>query len=242
MVSPFKIQADLTESLNNWISLLPDGARAVGMRLTEEYDYRRDRRRMRNILAAVEQAVPRMEADAAAPDDDWLSEWFELASKRNYPDWQHLLGKMMAHESNEPNSVPLRYFADMTRLDKEVMAEFQEYCGWYVSWLKHIVKNSTAVPRYLVEANLVAFTGAGQWTIDIKEPQEGAEYLIIPVNGEEINIKNFTRRLHVGNYWMTEFGQFIYHLLDPKPPSKPDLADSLRVMWKNHLHITNSPE
>ena len=239
MESPIRVQADLTEGITAFLRLVPDGMRAVGERLTEEYDYRRDSRRMRNITTAAALAVPDMGKDATAPDDDWLTEWFDLASKRSHPDWQKAMAKMLTYESNAPNSVPLRYFTDMARLDKDVIDEFKKYCGYYVDEIDNIVKNDGAIPRFIAEANLVTRTSLG---VDLHLRQSGNEPLPVRAAGEIIRIKNGEYRLPVGTIRLTNFGQFVYSLLDPKPPPAPGLADSLRALWKDHLYEGNPAE
>ena len=231
----FPVKADLSESLNKVVSLLPDALRAVGGRLTEEYDYRRDRRRMHNIVNAAELALPDIGENPTAPDDDWMTEWFDLASKRSYADWQKAMGKMLASEVNEPGSVPLRYFVDMARLDKQVLDEFAEYCGWYVSGLDQIVREGTRIPRYIGEANLIEHGGLGR-NLHILESPTSTEFLITNINGEIIRIRNEDCDLPIGNYWITNFGKFVYGLLDPKPPLSPVLAPGLRELWKDYLY------
>ena len=231
----FPIKADLSESLNNVVSMLPDALRAVGARLTEEYDYRRDQRRMRNIVNAADLALPDINEDATAPDDDWMTEWFDLASKRSYADWQKAMGKMLASEANEPGSVPLRYFVDMARLDKQVLDEFKEYCAWYVHGLGEIVREGTRVPHYIAEANLIEY-GIAIRTRRMQKAPIAAEFLTTNINGEIIRMRNEDYDLPMGNYWLTNFGKFVYGLLDPKPPLSPELAPSLRELWKDLLY------
>lgn len=241
MESPIKIHADLTEGINAFLRLIPDGMRAVGERLTEEYDYRRDSRRMRNITTAAALAVPDMDKDATAPDDDWLTEWFDLASKRSHPDWQKAMAKMLAYESNAPNSVPLRYFSDMARLDKDVMDEFMAYCGYYVEAIGDIVKETKLSPIFIAEANLVTYLGTAT-VIFITHPRGNRPYLCFQVAGEIIRIKNSKYEVQTGQIKLTNFGRFVYSLLDPKPPPAPGLADSLRALWKDHLYEGNPAE
>lgn len=231
----FPVKADLSESINNWLNLFPDGARAVGVRLMEEYDYRRDQRRMHNIVNAANLALPDIGENATAPDDDWMTEWFDLASKRSYADWQKAMGKMLASEVNEPGSVPLRYFVDMARLDKQVMDEFAEYCGWYVSDLAQIVRKGTRIPRYIGEANLIEHSAVGRSFHILKRPI-AEKFLTTDINGEITRIRNEDCDLPIGNYWLTNFGKFVYGLLDPKPPLSPELAPSLRELWKAYLY------
>ena len=88
---PIKASEDLWNGLNAIMRLIPDTARDVGARLMEEHGVWQGTRRMRNIAAATALAVPEMNADATAPDDDWLSEWFDLAGKRSHQDWQDAL-------------------------------------------------------------------------------------------------------------------------------------------------------
>ena len=239
MPSPIKVTADLSEGLNALLLLIPNGVKAIGERLTEEYDYRRDTRRMRNIANAAALAIPEIKETATSPDDDWMTEWFDLASKRSYPEWQHVLGKMLASEANAPGSVPMRYFVDMARLDKEVMAEFEKYCGWYVPGLKQIVKEGNIVPNYVREANLIDHS-INNYTITIDNVRwfKGISFT---VNGQNIVLRNERHILPIGNYSLTNFGKLIYTLLDPKPPLDPDLAQSLRELWENHLHPDNAP-
>ena len=241
MESPIKIHADLTEGINAFLLLFPDGMRAVGERLAEEYDYRRDSRRMRNIATAAALAVPDMDKGATAPDDDWLTEWFDLASKRNYPDWQKAIAKMLAYESNVPGTVPLRYFVDMARLDKDVMEEFMEYCEYYVGAMDDIVRNDKFMPILITEANLVTHTGAAHMDLQIFT-HENASALEVTIAGESILIRNDTYTLPIGRIQLTNFGRFVYSLLDPKPPPAPGLADSLRALWENHLYEGNPAE
>ncbi len=231
MVIPVK--ADLSESLNNVVSLLPDALRAVGGRLTEEYDYRRDQRRMHNIVNAAELALPDFGKNPTAPDDDWMTEWFDLASKRSYADWQKAMGKMLASEVNEPGSVPLRYFVDMARLDKQVLDEFAEYCGWYVPGLGEIVRSGQGVPRYIDEANLIEHVLFGR-SKPLDKPTTGWRFA--DINGEIILLRNEAYNLPIGDYCLTNFGKFVYGLLDPKPPLSPELAPGLRELWKDYLY------
>ena len=231
MVIPVK--ADLSESLNNVVNLLPDALRAVGGRLTEEYDYRRDQRRMGNIVDAAELALPDIGEDPTAPDDDWMTEWFDLASKHSYADWQKAMGKMLASEVNEPGSVPLRYFVDMARLDKQVLDEFAEYCGWYVPGLREIVREGRIVPRYICDANLIEHEAFGR-TLTIGEAT--TVWRFANINGEIIRLRNEAFDLPIGSYCLTNFGKFVYGLLDPKPPLSPELAPSLRELWKDYLY------
>ena len=241
MESPIRVQADLTEGITAFLRLVPDGMRAVGERLTEEYDYRRDSRRMRNITTAAALAVPDMDKDATAPDDDWLTEWFDLASKRSHPDWQKAMAKMLTYESNAPNSVPLRYFTDMARLDKDVMDEFREFCGYYVGDLEAIVRRDDAKANFIIEANLVSYILFQDWHIEIHKA-ENVRFLHLAVADEIIRIKNGGFKLPIGNVHLTNFGRFVYSLLDPKPPPAPGLADSLRALWKDHLYEGNPAE
>lgn len=231
----FPVKADLSESLNNVVNLLPDALRAVGERLTEEYDYRRDQRRMHNIVDAANLALPDIGENPTAPDDDWMTEWFDLASKRSYADWQKAMGKMLASEVNEPGAVPLRYFVDMARLDKQVLDEFAEYCGWYVTSLREIVRKGTRIPRYIGEANLIEHGALGR-SVLISEAPITAKFLVTSINGEIIRTRNAECDLPIGNYWLTNFGKFVYELLDPKPPLSPELAPSLRELWKDYLY------
>lgn len=241
MASPIRITADLSDSLNNILNLAPDGMRAFGERLMEERDDWRDSRRMRNIAAAAVLAVPEMNADATAPDDDWLSEWFDLASKRSHQDWQHALAKMLAIESNAPGSAPLRYFTDMARLDNRVIAEFKQYCGYIIDDRVDIVKNNANEPRLIVEANLVRYTAPMHLTLSIaKRENILAQYF--RAAGETIRVKNDNYKLPTGNIQVTNFGRFVYSLLDPKPPPAPDLVASLREMWREHLYDGNVAE
>ena len=216
MQSPIRVTADLSEGLNALLLLIPNGVKAIGERLTEEYDYRRDTRRMRNIANAAALAIPEIKETATAPDDDWMTEWFDLASKRSYQEWQHAMGKMLANETNEPGSVPLRYFVDMARLDKEVIEEFRHYCGWYVPEYRIIARKSTNVPRHIVQANLVEHSPIF-YSIHIHKLTNQEKHTI-EATGEIISLRNEEQDIPVGNHKITEFGRFLYTLLDPKPP------------------------
>lgn len=229
----FLIKADLSESLNNWLNLLPDGARAIGERFMEERDYRRDQRRMHNIVNAAYLALPDIDENATAPDDDWMTEWFDLAGKRSRADWQKAMGKMLASEANEPGAVPLRYFVDMARLDKQVLDEFREYCGWYVPELGEVVRTGQGVPRYVCEANLIRHSLFGS-SKPLDKPTTGSR--ITNINGELIRLRDEAYNLPIGDYSLTNFGKFVYGLLDPKPPLSPELATSLRELWKDLLY------
>lgn len=235
MASPIRVTADLSEGLNAILRLIPDGARAVGERLMEEWDDRRDSRRMRNIAAAAVLAVPEMNADATAPDDDWLSEWFDLASKRSHQDWQHAIAKMLSNESNAPGSVPLRYFTDMARLDKDVLDLFRAYCGYYVSDLGDIVKTERTFTYTLIAGANLVFHHDRPTVFHIHQ-RSNALYQSVDVSGRRILIKNGKYELPMGNIRLTDFGRFIYSLLDHPPPQAPDQMESLREMWKEHLY------
>ena len=240
MESPIRVQADLSKGLNAWLTLLPEGMRAVGNRLTEEYDHWRDSRRMRNIVTAVEIAVPDMDQDATSPDDDWLTEWFDLASKRSTPDWQKAMAKMLASESNAPGTVPLRYFVDMARLDKAVIDEFGKVCGYYLPSIKDICQDDPNPSDILLDANLVRTRSFG-FVIPIRK-KEQYKRLYVPCPGEDIYIQNGDYNLPAGNSKLTNFGSFVYSLLDPKPPPAPGLADSVRALWKDYLYEEDAAE
>ena len=234
MESPVRVQADLSEGVNAWLCAPIDAARAIGTRLMEEWDYRRDSRRMRNIMESASLALPEIEDVSTAPDDDWMTEWFDLASKRSYQEWRHAMAKMLANEANEPGSVPLRYFVDMARLDKRVVEEFKEYCAWYVHPFHQIVKQDRKIPIYICEANLVTNLMMGY-----NQPiSMHGDLPCIPViiDRQCVYIKNADYDLPMGNFRLTNFGEFVYNLLDPKPPLAPDLLQSLFDIWKDHLY------
>ena len=235
MESPVRVQADLSEGVNAWLCAPIDAAKAIGTRLMEEWDYRRDSRRMRNIMESASLALPEIEDVSTAPDDDWMTEWFDLASKRSYQEWRHAMAKMLANEANEPGSVPLRYFVDMARLDKRVVEEFKAYCAWYVHPFHQIVKRDRKIPTYICEANLV-INSKGGYMQSIQRMYGDAPCIPITINGWSILIKNGDYDLPIGNFSMTNFGEFVYDLLDPKPPLAPDLLQSLRELWKSHLY------
>ena len=234
MESPVRVQADLSEGVNAWLCAPIDAARAIGTRLMEEWDYRRDSRRMRNIMESASLALPEIEDGSTAPDDDWMTEWFDLASKRSYQEWRHAMAKMLANEANEPGSVPLRYFVDMARLDKRVVEEFKAYCAWYVPPFHQIVKQDRKIPIYICEANLVTNLMMGY-----NQPiSMHGDLPCIPViiDRQCVYIKNADYDLPMGNFRLTNFGEFVYNLLDPKPPLAPDLLQSLFDIWKDHLY------
>ena len=235
MESPVRIQVDLSESFNNWLNSPIDALRAIGERGMEEWDYRRDQRRMRNIENAANAALPDIGENPTVPDDDFLNEWFDLASKRSYADWQKALGKMLASEINEPGSVPLRYFVDMARLDKQVLDEFRAYCAWYVPGPNEVILNSLVIPRYVAGANLLEHSTFGNLRPLPVVPMGPYVRVTLP-NGEIIRLRNENADIPMGNNRLTEFGKFIYGLLDPKPPPSPELAQSLRELWKAHLY------
>ena len=234
MESPVRVQADLSEGVNAWLCAPIDAARAIGTRLMEEWDYRRESRRMRNILESANLALPEIGDGSTAPDDDWMTEWFDLASKRSYQEWRHAMAKMLANEANEPGSVPLRYFVDMARLDKRVVDEFKAYCAWYVRPFHQIVKQDLKIPSYICEANLVTNFMIGY---EQRISMHG-DLPCIPViiDRQCVYIKNADYSLPMGNFRLTNFGEFVYNLLDPKPPLAPDLLQSLFDIWQDHLY------
>ena len=236
MESPVRVEADLTEGVNSWLTLLPEGIRAIGNRVMEGYDHWRSQRRAKNVMETFSKAVPDIEeATAVAPEPDFLDEWVDLVSKRSDPGVQQLLAKAMAQEANNPGSVPLRHIVDMARLDKQVLDEFAEYCGWYIADLNQIVRKGTRIPRYMGEANLIEHSPLER-SLHIPESPTSTGFLITNINGEIIRTRNEDCDLPLGNYWLTNFGKFVYGLLDPKPPLSPELVPGLRELWKDYLY------
>lgn len=237
MESPVRVEADITEGVNSWLTLLPEGIRAIGNRVMEGYDHWRSQRRAKNVMDTFSQAIPDIdETTAVVPEPDFLDEWVDLVSKRSDPGVQQLLAKAMAQEANTPGSVPLRHIVDMARLDKQVLDEFAEYCGWYVPGPNQVILDRPNIPRYVLGANLIEQSTFGHLqpipTVDRRSP-----YVRVTLtNGEIIFLRNEKANIPMGNNRLTEFGEFIYGLLDDKPDQSPGLASHLRELWKDYLY------
>ena len=237
MESPIRLEvkADLTRSVESWATLVPDGLRAIGTRMVELFDYKRDSRRAENAIAVVEKAIPLMNEDAEAPDEDWLDEFLDLASKRSLADLQKMLANVLARESSTPGTIPQRYIQFMAAIDMEVVDEFIDFCQWVVPSIKQVVVNDDIfIPDALIEARLVEVFAVGH---SISANRDVRHPIIV---GGVTHWFNFPRGTNapLGKYSLTSFGKLVFDLLDPKPTRSPEADEFLLTLWGPYKEAT----
>lgn len=208
-----------------------------------------DSRRARNTVAAVVMSSPDLREDARTPDEDWVSEWINLASKRSREEWTAALSKMLTMECNKPGSVPLRYFTRMHSLDDVVLREFSHLCGWRANVVTNevnLIVPDSITPVHTTEVGLVEMvSGGSSWTRKLhRNPLKPGQVLpdaLLDVyrvqTGEQPILLKYEEgvSLHLGPCRLTTFGELVLSLLDPPPALNPGLVKHLLDYWRKSL-------
>lgn len=185
-------------------------------------------RRFRNAFEIFSRSAPHLNDTAQEPDDDWLDEFFEIASRRSNADLRQLLMHVFAREANVPGTIPLRYIQFMKALDKEVLEAFIDFCQWvYPLLVQSFVPDDIVIPDLLVESQLVTIYATGHKIHadrDIRHPVtvEGVTHWFRFPRGIDAPI---------GKYGLTSFGKMVYELLDPQPDWSLDAGYHVLSLW-----------
>lgn len=182
-----------------------------------------------NIIGVATQLIKNEKDITSEPvNPDWATRFFDISQDISDEAMQNLWGRILAGETKQPGSYSLRTLDTLRNISPEEAALFEEMANFVLYNGSHFIFNGSyhkleqlGIMYYkiatLIEAGLVQPGSTVRHHFYIKDNKPTNHYMSYANYIVEINQPTNLPTLSMPIYILTQMGQEIYGLIEPKP-------------------------